>query len=145
VRVSNDNPAKRYVITGIFDSKLNEEESLKWSAAPAALKTSDPYATMKPAELVKASFAAFMKFDWAELEKSVPIEYIEKTKKEFADAEKQGINPRNFLPVLEVGEATWSAEHSAYFVKCKMTNVKKWNLAIRKDNPAGRWQVDGGI
>ncbi len=24
-------------------------------------------------------------------------------------------------------------------------SVKKWNLAIRKDNPAGRWQVDGGI
>lgn len=24
-------------------------------------------------------------------------------------------------------------------------SVKKWNLAVRKDNPAGRWQVDGGI
>lgn len=145
VRVSNDNPAKRYVITGIFDSKLQEQESLKWSTAPTPLAATDAYAKIAPAELVKASYAAFMKLDWAELEKSVPAEYIEKSKKEFADAEKQGINPRNFLPVVEVGEATWSAEHSAYFVKCKMSNVKKWNLAIRKDNPAGRWQVDGGI
>lgn len=144
-RVSNNNPAKRYVLTGIFDSKLQEQESLKWSAAPATLAATDPYAKMSPADLIKASYAAFMKLDWAELEKSVPTEYIEKTKKEFADAEKQGINPRNFLPVVEIGEATWSAEHSAYFVKCKMSNVKKWNLAIRKDNPAGRWQVDGGI
>jgi hypothetical protein len=144
-RVSNNNPAKRYVITGIFDSKLQEQDSLKWSAPPTALSAGDPYSKMAPVELLKASYAAFTKFDWAELEKSVPIEYIEKTKKEFADAEKQGINPRNFLPVVEVGEATWSAEHSAYFVKCKMTNLKKWNLAIRKDNPAGRWQVDGGI
>jgi hypothetical protein len=145
MRVSNNNPSKRYVITGVFDSKLQEQEPLKWSTPPASLAAKDPYATISPAELVKASYAAFMKFDWAELEKSAPIEYIEKTKKEFADAEKQGINPRNFLPVVEVGEATWSPQHSAYFVKCKMTNVKKWNLAIRKDNPAGRWQVDGGI
>ena len=145
VRISNDNPAKRYVVTGMLDSKLQEQEPLKWSAPPAALGAGDPYAKMSPAELVKASFAAFMKLDWAELEKSVPAEYIEKTKKEFAEAEKQGINPRNFLPVIEVGEATWSAEHSAYLVKCRMSSVKKWNLAIRKDNPAGRWQVDGGI
>jgi hypothetical protein len=26
-----------------------------------------------------------------------------------------------------------------------MTSTKKWNLAVRKDNPAGRWQVDGGL
>jgi hypothetical protein len=32
-------------------------------------------------------------------------------------------------------------------VKCRTisTQAKKWNIAVRKDNPAGRWQVDGGI
>jgi len=30
-------------------------------------------------------------------------------------------------------------------VKCHVVMVKKWNLAIRNDNPARRWQVDGGI
>jgi len=30
-------------------------------------------------------------------------------------------------------------------VRCQVTGVKKFNLAVRKDNPAGRWQVDGGI
>jgi len=23
--------------------------------------------------------------------------------------------------------------------------IKKWNLAVRKDNPARRWQVDGAF
>jgi hypothetical protein len=46
---------------------------------------------------------------------------------------------------MEAGEATWSPEQSAWFVKCRMLQTKKWNMAIRKDNPAGRWQVDGGF
>jgi hypothetical protein len=52
----------------------------------------------------------------------------------------------SFMPVTQVGEATWSPEHGAYFVKCHMLlPPKKHNLALRKDNKAGRWQVDGGI
>jgi len=47
------------------------------------------------------------------------------------------------MPVVEVGEATWSPEHSAWFVKCRMSQTKQWQLAVRKDNPANRWQEDG--
>jgi hypothetical protein len=49
------------------------------------------------------------------------------------------------LPVVKVGEAFWSTEQSAFFVKYRQFGIKKHNLALRKDNPAGRWQVHGGI
>jgi hypothetical protein len=32
-----------------------------------------------------------------------------------------------------------------YEIKLANGHVKKWNLAVRKDNPAHRWQVDGGF
>jgi hypothetical protein len=70
---------------------------------------------------------------------------VEETKGEVAMAEKQGIDVHKHVPVVEVVEATWSAEQSAWFVKYRMLWTKQWNLAIRKDNPAGRWQVDGGL
>jgi len=49
------------------------------------------------------------------------------------------------MPVVKALQAVWSPEQSAFFVKCQMTGVKKMNLAVRNDNPAGRWQVDGGF
>ena len=70
---------------------------------------------------------------------------VENTKKEIAMAEKAGMDVHKIMPTVEVGEATWSPEQSAWFVKCRMSQTKTWNLALRKDNAAGRWQVDGGI
>jgi hypothetical protein len=70
---------------------------------------------------------------------------LETTKQQMAAAEKAGLDVRKDMPVFEVGEATWSPEQSAWFVKCRVQATKKFNLAVRKDNPGGRWQVDGGI
>jgi hypothetical protein len=49
------------------------------------------------------------------------------------------------MPVTEVGEAFWSAEQSAWFVKCRAVQIKKFNLALKKDEETGRWFVDGGL
>ncbi len=66
-------------------------------------------------------------------------------KRQVEAAEQRGMDMRKLMPAFEVGEAVWSAKDSAWFVKCHALQIKKWNLAVRKDNRAGRWQVDGGI
>ena len=144
--MSNLNPAKRYVLTGIFDSKLKLMEDLKWSKEPELLPDNESYAKLSPAEAAKAYFAAQAKLDWAEMQKFAPESDVQKDKSQLEAAQKKGMDVRNVMPKMEAGEATWSAEQSAYFVKVRMLPpVKKHNLALRKDNRAGRWQVDGGI
>lgn len=145
VRVSNSNRAKRYVLTGTFDNKLQLQEENKWSKEPQPLADNDAYARMSPAEAVKACFDAYSKLDWAEMRKFLPEEAVGKTQRQVEAAVKQGMDVRKQLPVMEVGEAFWSAEHAAWFVKCHASQVRKHNLPLRKDNPAGRWQVDGGL
>jgi hypothetical protein len=145
VRVSNDNPAKRYVITGTCDGKGKLQQDLSWKNAPEVLPDNAAYAKLTPAEAVKAYAAAQAKMDWAETKKFAPAYDVDHDQRQFEQAVKAGIDTRNLLPVIEVGEASWSAEQSAYLVKCKMSATKKWNLAMRNDNPAHRWQQDGGL
>jgi outer membrane lipoprotein-sorting protein len=145
VRVSNTNSAKRCVVMGVYDSKLRLQQDLKWTAAPEVLTNNDAYARLSPTEAVQAYFDAQSKLDWVEMRKFTSESDVEETQKQVEMARKAGMDVHKQMPVVEVGEATWSPEQSAWFVKCRMSQIKKWNLAVRKDNSAGRWQVDGGI
>ena len=145
VLVANTNPAKRCVVMAIYDSKLRLEQDLKWTAEPEVLTNNDAYARLSPKEAVQAYFDAQSKLDWGEMRKFTSESDVEETKKQVELAEKTGRDAHKLMPVVEVGEATWSPEHSAWFVKCRMSQTKKWQLAVRNDNPAGRWQEDGGI
>ena len=145
VRLSNANSAKRFVITGWFDSKMQLQEDAKWSNEPEVLVNNDIYAKMSPQEVVKAFYAALSRQDFDEMGKFVPGSYIKETKHEFSVAATFGIDAKKQLPTVETGEAFWSAEQSAYFVKCRESRIKKFNLAVRNDNPAKRWVVDGGF
>jgi hypothetical protein len=145
LRLSNTNAAKRYVITGVFDSKLKLLGDLSWKKEPEVLADNDTYAKMTPAEVVKAYCDAQSKLDWAEMRKYAPDYDVNNDQRQFEAAEKKGMDVRKLMPVTEVIEGYWSDEQSTYFVKCRMTQTKKHNLALRKDNPAGRWQVGGGI
>jgi hypothetical protein len=145
VRVANTNSAKRCVIMGVYDSKLRLQQDLKWSAEPEVLTNNEAYVRLTPKEAVQAYFDAQSKFNWVEMRKFTSEYDVEETKSQVAMAEKQGVDVHKMMPVFEVGEATWSPEQSAWFVKCHAMQVKKWNMAIRNDNPAGRWQVDGGL
>jgi outer membrane lipoprotein-sorting protein len=145
VRVSNANPAKRCVVTGMYDSKLRLQQDFKWSTEPEVLTNNDVYARLSPTEAVQAYFDAQSKLDWVEMRKFTSESDVKETKGQVAMAEKQGMDIHKLMPVMEAGEATWSPEQSAWFVKCRMSQTKKWNLAVRKDNSAGRWQVDGGL
>jgi len=145
VRVANTNSAKRFVLTGVYDSKLKLAQDLKLTAEPETLPNNDVYARMSAKETVQAYFDAQSKLDWTEMRKFTSEADVQETKAQAKMAEKQGMDIRKMMPVFEVGEAVWSPEQSAWFVKCTVIQTKKWNMAIRKDNPVHRWQVDGGI
>ena len=145
VRVSNTNSAKRYVITGIYSTNLQLIQDLKWTNAPEVLPNNDAYAKLSPAQVVTACMNAWIKFDWDEMRKFDPAYDVEDNIAQVKEAEKNGMDVHTIFPVVQVGEAFWSPEQSAWFVKCRAVQTKKWNMAIRKDNPAGRWQVDGGM
>jgi hypothetical protein len=146
VRVSNANPAKRCVVTGIYDRKLRLQQDLKWSTAPEVLTNNDVYARLSPTEAVKSYFDAQSKLDWVEMRKFTSESDVEETQKEVETAKQRGMDVHKLMPVMEVGEATWSAKQSAWFVKCRtLSPVKKWNLAVRNDNPANRYMFDGGL
>jgi hypothetical protein len=133
------------VVTGFYDGQLKLQEDFKWSGPPEVLTNNDVYAQLTPAEAVKAYFAAQSKLDWVEMRKFTSEFDVEGTKRQMEAAEQRGMDVRKLMPAYEVGEAVWSAKESAWFVKCHALQIKKWNLAVRKDNPARRWQVDGGI
>jgi outer membrane lipoprotein-sorting protein len=148
LRLSNANSAKRFVITGMCDSKLQPIHEMKWLNEPEVLADNDAYAKMSPAEVVKAFNSAFSRQDCNEMRKFLPDSFVEGLRHDFEEWEKRGEvkEGQSFCEVT--GEAFWSAEHSAYFVKCRQSGevqVKKMNLAIRNDNPAKRWVVDGGL
>lgn len=145
VRVSNSNPAKRCVVTGIYDSKLRLQQDFKSSTEPEVLTNNEAYAQLTPTQAVQAYFDAQSKLDWDEMRKFTSESDVENTRKQVEMVEKQGLDAKKVMPALEAGEATWSPEQSAWFVKCHASQTKKWNLAVRKDNPASRWQVDGGL
>jgi hypothetical protein len=145
VRVANTNAAKRWVLTGVYDGKRVLEQDLKWSAEPEALADNDPDARLAPKETVQAYFNAQANLDWREMGKFTSTADVEDTKQQAAEGEKAGLDVRKQMPVCEVGEPEWVPEQSAWFVKCRVLQTKIWQLALRKDNPAGRWQVDGGI
>jgi hypothetical protein len=145
VRVSNTNSAKRYVIYGLYDSKLKPMEQLEWNNPPETLPKDDAFARMSPTEVAKAYFDAMKESNWEAMGKVAPASDVEQTKQESAEMNKAGMDPHNAIPTVEVGAAVWSKEESAYFVKCRMGGVKKFNLAVRNDNAANRYVFDGGL
>jgi hypothetical protein len=145
VRVANSNPAKRCVLTGLYDGQLKLDQDFKWSGQPEILTNNEVYAALSPQAAVQAYFDAQAKLDWTEMRKFTSQFDVESTQKQVAMAQKAGMDIHALMPVFHVGEATWNPEQSAWFVKCQIFQTKKWQLAIRNDNPAHRWQVDGGI
>jgi len=145
VRLSNANPAGRFVITGQCDSNLQNCEDAKWTNEPEIPANNDIYVKMSPEQAVKAYYDALSRLDWDEMRKFMPKDDIDKMQGEFKEAARYGIDVKKILPTVEVEKTFWSAEQLAYFVTCRQSQYKKFNLAIRNDNPAKRWVVDGGL
>lgn len=145
IRVSNVNPAKRWVLLGTYDDQLRPAESFNWSGPPEILTNNDAYARLSPVDAVKAYFDAQAKLDWVEMRKFTSQYDVDTTRSQAEEAQKIGMDPAKTMPLFQSGEAFYSAKDSAWFVKCQITQTRKWNLALRKDNAAKRWQEDGGL
>jgi hypothetical protein len=145
IRLSKDNPAKRFVITGTLNSKFEVEENTIWETPPAILPDNAAYQALSAADAAKAFAEAWSRLDWEALLRFCPAAAVEKARKQVEEASKTGTDLKSLLPVFEMGEAFWSVDQRAWLVKCKVFSKRKHNLSLRNDNPAGRWQVDGGL
>ena len=121
--LSNTNTAGRFVITGVYDTTLRPvqhlQEAMKWSKEPEILSDNDTYAKLSPEDVVKAFNNAFAKQDWDEMRKFVPDVLVDGLKHDFEEWKSRG-EVKEGQPFLEViGKAFWSAEHSAYLVRCR--------------------------
>lgn len=109
------------------------------SQALAVLPDNEKYENMTPKEAALAFFTACANEDWDEAVKFMGQTGVGQSFKDMMGG----------LQILEIGEPFQSASYSGWFVpyklKLKAGYIKAHNLALRKDNPANRFQYDGGI
>jgi hypothetical protein len=96
------------------------------------------YEKMTPKEAARAFFEACGKEDWTEVQKFSRMPNDERIKSLLGG-----------LEIVNLGEPFQSKAYPGSFVpyeiRFKDGEIKKWNLAMRKDNPANRYVVDGGL
>jgi outer membrane lipoprotein-sorting protein len=117
--------------------QLELPADVSWYNPPQKLPDNEKYAAMTAEQAARAFFEACGREDWTEAGKfDSPI----------TDRLKEYLGG---VEIVSLGQAFTSKSYVGRFVpyeiKLKNGGVKKHNLAVRKDNPAGRWQVDGGI
>lgn len=107
--------------------------------ALSVLADNAKYEQMTPKEAAQAFFAACAKEDWNELLKYLGQTAVPQRTKDYLGG----------LEVLELGEPFRSAGYAGWFIpykiRLKSGVVKQHNLALRNDNPAHRFELDGGI
>jgi len=117
--------------------QLNLPADVSWSKEPENLPDNQKYASMTAEAAAHAFFEACAKADWTEAEKF--ISPVSQLLKDYLGG----------VEIVSLGKPFTSKAYPGQFVpyeiKLKDGTVRKHNLAVRKDNPAGRWQVDGGI
>ncbi len=94
---------------------------------------------MSPKEAAITFFQACANEDWEEYLKFNSQSHVPQSTKDYLGG----------LEIISIGEAFKAGNYSGWFIpyelKLRSGRIKKHNLALRKDNPAQRWQVDGGI
>ncbi len=123
----------------IEDSKfaLKIPDGVVWNQEPQRLPDNEKYEKMTPAEAAQAFFDACSKRDWNE---------AGKFSSSLTEQIKQYLGG---LTVVKLGKPFQAWPYPGWFVpyEIRLSNgtVKKFNLALRNDNPAKRYVVDGGI
>ncbi|MGD0745987.1 MAG: hypothetical protein ABSA45_12615 [Verrucomicrobiota bacterium] len=126
--------------------KLELPADVSWAQLePPKLSDNEKYVSMTAEQAAHAFFEACSREDWNEAGKFMSP---------MTDFAKKYLGG---LKIVSVGESFTSKNYPGRFVPYEiklrvpfwglrwLRYDKKFNLAIRKDNPAGRWQVDGGI
>jgi hypothetical protein len=117
--------------------QLDLPADVSWYHEPQKLPDNEKYAAMTPEEAARAFFEACAKEDWNEAEKF------------YSPVTQQLKDYLGGIEIVSLGKAfsakSYVGQFVPYEIKFKDGRVKKHNVSMRKDNPAGRWQVDGGI
>lgn len=112
-------------------------EDVHWIESPKA-PLPDKFAKMGPEEIARAFFEAISEQRWDDAQTLFPVKLNDRTKQVAAG-----------LQVISIGKPFKSALYPGVFVPYEIRfafgETKKFNLALRNDNPAKRWTVDGGF
>jgi len=114
-------------------------ENVIRSKRPEILPDNERYAQMSPQQAAHAFFQACADEDWDEMLKFRPATAV------------AGWLKSNFggLEIIDIGEPFKSGRYHGWFVpyeiKLKNGHIRKHNLALRSDNAAKRYVVDGGL
>jgi hypothetical protein len=117
--------------------------NMTWYGEPKKLSDNEKYEKMTPKEAAEAFFRACAEENWDEVLKFWPGSQID-------DRVKESLGG---LTIISIGEPFQSKGYARdglgwfvpYEIRLKSGVVKKFNLAIRKDNPAKRFVFDGGL
>ena len=131
-RVCRSDAAKRWIVLG-----PNVQADAKRLAELKPLPDAGKYEKLTPKEAIQAFFAACAKKDWTEAQKfladSTTGQNLEKEMGELATMD------------VHVGEPTAAKDAGCWETPVEISFVHKHNLALRSDNAAKRFVVDGGI
>lgn len=117
---------------------LEFPDDVIWFVEPEEL-ADQSYAQMTPKEMARAFFQACADENWEEAIKYYPTSAVPQSIKDYLGG----------LEIISIGEPFESGLYPGWFVpyeiKFKNGVTKKMNLAVRNDNPAKLYIVDGGI
>jgi len=118
---------------------LGLPEDVIWHEWPRELVDNEKYEQMGPKEVAQAFFQACADEDWDEFLKFWTSSAVAQRTRDYLGG----------LEIISIGEPFKSGLYPGWFVpyeiKLGSGHIKKHNLAVRNDNPAKRYVVDGGI
>ncbi|MFA5864584.1 MAG: hypothetical protein WC975_07830 [Phycisphaerae bacterium] len=125
---------------GLFTVKI-PDNAVRFTQ-PNVLPDNEKYQQMTPEETAHAFFQACADENWDEVLKFWPMSAVDQRIKDYLGG----------LQIISIGKAFKSGLYAGgrgwfvpYEIKFKNGETKKMNLAVRNDNSAGRYVVDGGF
>jgi hypothetical protein len=118
--------------------ELQVPQDVVWYQEPQRLPDNEKYEKMTPLQAARTFFDACSKRDWNEVAKFWHAPLTDEIKKYLGGFEE-----------VKLGEPFQAKPYPGWFVPYEIRmvggEVRKHNLALRKDNPAKRFIVDGGL
>jgi hypothetical protein len=118
--------------------RLELPANVTWHREMQALPNNEKYASMTAEQAARVFFESCSKRDWTEVEKFCTALSDEKIRAYLGGLELVNIGQ-------SFGSQGYPGRFVPYEIKLSDGNVKKHNLALKKDKGTGRWFVDGGI
>jgi hypothetical protein len=133
----NDIEYNPQIDNSMFNIELPKD--VIWYEQAKVLADNEKYEKMTPKEAAEAFFRACSEENWDEFLKFWSTSRVDERLKKYMGG----------LEIISIGEPFKSGIYPGWFVpyEIKFRNgyIKKMNLAVRNDNPAKRYVVDGGI